>query len=163
MVGRANLKIGLFFLLISIFFTIFMVPTVSDEWRKASIADVEFFTVGPRFFPYLSAGIMGLLSILLIIESITKIRAGDRERHEPITTDQLKPVLAFILIGVVYIAVLPFLGVILATPLCLVVYFLYFELRNWFWIIGLSVSMTVIVYLCFAKLMMVPLPMGFFE
>jgi integral membrane sensor domain MASE1 len=71
--------------------------------------------------------------------------------------------LAFMGIGFGYIAVLPYLGVILATPLCLAVYFRYFEFHRWIWILLLSIGVTAIIYYCFAKLMMVPLPMGFLE
>ena len=163
MLSKVNIKIGLFFLILAILFAVFMVPTISEEWREASTADVEFFTIGPRFFPYLAAGIIAFLSIILIIDSSLKMRSGDTELFAPITADQLKPVCVFIVIGIVYISLLPFLGVLVATPPCLAVYFWYFELRKWIWVAAISIGTTVIVYLCFAKLMMVPLPMGFLE
>ena len=163
MLSRVDFKIGLVLLIFALLFAAFMVPTISEKWREASTADVEFFTVGPRFFPYLAAVIIGLLSIILIIDSRLKIRSGDSESIAPITAEQLKPVCVFIGIGIVYIVLLPYLGVLVATPLCLTVYFWYFELRKWIWVAALSIGTTIIVYLCFAKLMMVPLPMGFLE
>ena len=163
MLSKVDLKIGIVLLIFAILFAGLMVPTISDKWREASTADVEFFTVGPRFFPYLAASIIGLLSIIMIIDSRLKLRSGDSESFAPITKAQLKPVSVFIGIGILYILLLPYLGVIIATPLCLTVYFWYFELRNWIWIAALSIGTTLIVYLCFAKLMMVPLPMGFLE
>ncbi len=163
MLSKVNLKIGFFFLILALLFAVFMVPTISEKWREASTADVEFFTVGPRFFPYLAAVIIALLSIILIIDSWLKIRSGDSESFAPITAEQLKPVCAFIGIGIVYISLLPYLGVLVVTPFCLAAYFWYFELRKWIWIAALSIGTTMIVYLCFAKLMMVPLPMGFLD
>ena len=78
MLKHLNFKIGLFFLVLAFLFGLFMVPTVGEDWQKTAGADVEFFTVGPRFFPYLSAGIMALLSLLLMIDSALKARSGDR-------------------------------------------------------------------------------------
>lgn len=157
------MKIGLFFLSAALFFTFLLVPTISEDWRQSKIEDVEFFTIGPRFFPYLSAGIMGLLSLLLIFDVLLLKRAGAGETETPPPQPSLRPVLAFMGIGFGYIAVLPYLGVILATPLCLAVYFWYFEFHRWIWTLLLSIGVTAIIYYCFAKLMMVPLPMGFLE
>ncbi len=163
MFARINLRIGFLLLALALFFAIVMVPTVSEEWRQASTSDVQFFTVGPRFFPYLSAGIMGFLSIMLILESWLRIRSGLAKSRWVFPTERLKPVITSICIGIAYIAVLSPLGVIPATPLCLVVYFWYFGLRRWKWIIILPIGITAIIYICFEKLMMVPLPMGLLE
>ncbi len=159
----ADLRIGLFFLSAALFFAFLLVPTISEDWRQSKIEDVEFFTIGPRFFPYLSAGIMGLLSLLLIFDGLLRKRAGPGEAKTPSPKPPLRPVLAFMGIGCGYIAVLPYLGVILATPLCLAAYFWYFEFHRWMWTLLLAIGVTVIIYYCFAKLMMVPLPMGFLE
>lgn len=160
---RSNLKIGLFFLSAALLFVSLLVPTISEDWRQSKIEDVEFFTIGPRFFPYLSAGIMGLLSLLLIFDDLLRKSAGRRKAETTPPNRPLRPVLAFMGIGFGYIAVLPYLGVIFATPLCLTFYFWYFEFQRWNWVLLLSIGVTVLIYYCFAKLMMVPLPMGFLE
>jgi putative tricarboxylic transport membrane protein len=160
---RANLRIGLFFLSAALLFAFLLVPTISEDWRQSKIEDVEFFTIGPRFFPYLSAGIMGLLSLLLVFDDLFRKRARTRKAEPPPPQPSLRPVFAFMGIGFGYIAVLPYLGVILATPLCLAVYFWYFEFHRWIWTLLLSIGVTAVIYYCFAKLMMVPLPMGFLE
>ena len=163
MLKNINFRIGLFFLLLSVLFGIFLVPTVGEDWRKTAGADVEFFTVGPRFFPYLCAGIMALLSTLLMVDSVLKIKSGAKRSRPPIHKEQLKPVLVFMGIGTIYIFSLSFLGVLIATPLCLIVFFWYFDLRKWAWILPLAVGITALIYICFEKLMMVPLPNGFLE
>lgn len=163
MLKHLNFKIGLFFLILALLFGLFMVPTVGEDWQKSAGADVEFFTVGPRFFPYLSAGIMALLSLLLMIDGALKVRSGDRGSGTPIRKEELKPVLVFMGIGGLYILSLSILGVLIATPLCLIAYFWYFDLRKWSWILPLAVGITVLIYICFEKLMMVPLPLGFLE
>jgi integral membrane sensor domain MASE1 len=160
---RTNLRIGLFFLSAALLFASLLVPTISEDWRQSKIEEVEFFTIGPRFFPYLSAGIMALLSLLLIFDGLLPRVPGPGEAQTTSPQPPLRPVLAFMGIGFGYIAVLPYLGVILATPLCLAVYFRYFEFHRWIWTLLLSIGVTVVIYYCFAKLMMVPLPMGFLE
>jgi hypothetical protein len=160
---RTNLRIGLFFLSAALLFASLLVPTISEDWRQSKIEEVEFFTIGPRFFPYLSAGIMALLSLLLIFDGLLPKVPGPGEAETASPQPPLRPVLAFMGIGFGYIVVLPFLGVILATPLCLAAYFWYFEFHRWIWILLLAIGVTVIIYYCFARLMMVPLPMGFLE
>lgn len=160
MTVKLHLKVGCFFLILSLLFIVFMVPTISEDWREASFTDAELFAVGPRFFPYLAASIIALLSVVLIIGSSKEKTPVNSDIQGFITKEQLKHVSFFIIIGVVYISILNLLGVLIATPLILLCYFLYFEIKNWFLITALSIGTTIIIYFCFAKLMMVPLPMG---
>ena len=163
MFKHLNSKIGLFFLAFAFLFALFIVPTVSEDWRKTAGADIEFFTIGPRFFPYLTAGIMATLSVLLIIDGALQAKSGKKDSQSSINKEQLKPVLMFMAIGTVYVFSISFLGVLIATPLCLAAYFRYFGLRKWGWVVLLAGGITGAIYLCFEKLMMVPLPMGFME
>ncbi len=163
MLKDLDFKIGLFFLAFALLFACIIVPTVGEDWRQSTVGDVEFFTVGPRFFPFLTAGIMGILAILLMVGSLLRQKSGAAESRVPIHKEQLKPVLVFIGIGLLYIISLPLLGVIVATPVCLMVYFWYFDLRKWVWVLLLSIGITAVIYICFEKLMMVPLPLGFLD
>jgi putative tricarboxylic transport membrane protein len=158
-----DVKIGLFFLILALVVAFLLVPTIGQDWRQSKAADVEFFTVGPRFFPYLSAGIMAFLSLLLILGGLRQRRSGLDEPSPVPQRGQLNPVLAFMGIGTGYIAALPFLGVAVATPICLAAFFWYFELRRWTWILLFSIGVTIAIYYVFEKLMGVPLPMGFLE
>jgi len=163
MLKYLNFKIGLFFLVFALLFAIFIVPTVSDDWRKTAGADVEFFTIGPRFFPFLTAGIMAALSILLMIDTFSQLKTGKTPPPTSFNREQFIPVLMFMAIGALYIFSISFLGVLVATPLCLVAYFRYFDIRKWGWLLLLSFGITAAIYFCFEKLMMVPLPRGFLE
>ena len=158
-----DVKIGLLFVIFALVLVLFLVPTIGQDWRQSTAADVEFFTVGPRFFPYLSAGIMALLSLLLIIEGLRQRSSGASATRPVIRQDSLNPVLAFMGVGTGYLAALPFLGVAIATPLCLAAFFWTFELRRWGWILLFSIGVTIAIYYIFEKLMGVPLPMGFLE
>ena len=162
MTSRLDFKIGCFFLTLSLFVIVIMVPTINEDWREASSTGIEMFTIGPRFFPYLAALVIGILAMALIVGNIRKI--SDNEAGQTyFTTEELKHVFVFIVIGIIYIILLQMIGVMIATPLCLLSFFIYFEVRSWPWMIGLSLGTTIVIYLSFAKLMMVPLPMGFLE
>jgi len=158
-----DVKIGLLFLIFALVLGIFLVPTIGQDWRQSTAAEVDFFTVGPRFFPYLSAGIMAFLSLLLIFEGLRQRSSRANEARPVMRKDPLHPVLVFMGIGTGYIAALPFLGVAIATPLCLAAFFWTFELRRWGWIFLFSIGVTIAIYYIFEKLMGVPLPMGFLE
>jgi hypothetical protein len=160
MFRSVNFRVGLFFLAFSFFVTIFIVPTISEEWRQASTADVEFFTLGPRFFPYIAVGIIGFLSVILITQSWVQRRSRSTPHPSVFTSGTLRAVFTSIGIGLTYIVLIPLLGVILTTPLCLAAYFWYFRLRRWVWMIVVPIVLTAFIYICFGKFMMVPLPMG---
>jgi putative tricarboxylic transport membrane protein len=158
-----DVKIGFLFLIFALVVAFLLVPTIGQDWRQSKAADVEFFTVGPRFFPYLSAGIMAFLSLLLILGGIRHRRSQAYETGPVMKKAPLNPVLFFMGIGTGYIAALPLLGVALATPLCLAAFLRYFEFRRWGWILLISIGVTIAIYYIFEKLMGVPLPMGFLE
>ncbi|NIO12103.1 MAG: hypothetical protein GTO40_30405, partial [Deltaproteobacteria bacterium] len=105
----------------------------------------------------------GFLSVILILQSWWQHYSRLTSPRPVFASDVLKVVLTSIGIGVAYIVLIPFLGVILVTPLCLAAYFWYFGLRRWVWIIVVPIVLTAFIYICFGKFMMVPLPMGFFE
>lgn len=163
MTDKLNFKIGCFFLGLSILVIVFMVPTISEDWREASFMSAEMFAVGPRFFPYLAAAIIGILSIALIFTSTRNSKTTKEAKEVNFTLEQFINVIVFTVVGVIYTVLFQVLGVLIATPLCLLFYFIYFEVQSWVLRIGLSLGTTLIIYLCFAKMMMVPLPMGFLE
>lgn len=108
-------------------------------------------------------GFFMLYWIILYFNRSMKIKSGAQGSRSPIHKEQLKPVLVFMGVGTIYILSLSFLGVLIATPLCLIVFFWYFDLRKWVWILPLAAGITALIYICFEKLMMVPLPKGFLE
>jgi len=50
---------------LSLAFLIFGVPTISDDWMRA--AGAQYFTVGPRLFPYLAGGCCLLLGLWIAL------------------------------------------------------------------------------------------------
>jgi len=155
-----DLKIGLFFLSFSLIFAFLLVPTIQEDWAHSSKGRIQSYTLGPRFFPYLAAGLMGLLSIMLIVQNLRPHKLKINEDKLPPRKNEFYPVLAFMSMGMAYIIILPFIGVPLATPLCLFCFFWYFGNRNLTWILLFAMGVTVFIYGVFEKLMGIPLPMG---
>lgn len=155
-----DFKIGIFFLIFSLVFGLLLVPTIEENWSYSPKAKVQSYTLGPRFFPYLSASLMGLLSILLMAKSLYAKKQHAEENKLLRSKSGFQPVLVFMVIGSGYIAFLPYLGVALATPLCLLTLFWYFGVRKWIWILLFTIGVTIFIYVVFEKLMGIPLPQG---
>lgn len=69
-------------------------------------------------------------------------------------------VLISIALFVLYIAITPLLGYLVASALIMAAYLLHFGLRRWKTVVLLSVLLPVVLYLFFAKVMLVVLPKG---
>lgn len=159
----ADFKIAVFFLICASVFGFLLVPTIEEEWShspKGKGLSYTSYTLGPRFFPYLSASLMGLLSLLLLVKSLRSKKRHTEENKLPRPKSEFQPVLVFMATGTGYIAFLSYLGVALATPLCLLALFWYFGLRKWSWILLLTIGVTIFIYAIFEKLMGIPLPQG---
>lgn len=161
MTPKRNLQIGLLILGFALIFIFALVPTVREDLLKAD-KNIQFYVVSPRFFPYLASGLMALISAILIGHSWLKIKEFVNSSSD-IDKDRLKPVMMSMALAVAYITVLPYLGVLIATPIFLLLYFWYYGFRKGFWPIILSIGVSALIYLCFAKIMMIPLPMGFLK
>ncbi|RLA79817.1 MAG: hypothetical protein DRG33_03405 [Deltaproteobacteria bacterium] len=69
-------------------------------------------------------------------------------------------VLISIALFVLYIAITPLLGYLVASVLIMAVYLLHFGVRRWHTVVLLSILFPVVLYLFFAKVMLVVLPKG---
>jgi hypothetical protein len=59
-----------------------------------------------------------------------------------------------------YLFLMPSLGFPVATALLLAIFFLLLEEKRWPWVIGLALSATFLIYVCFAIGLNVRLPLG---
>jgi len=155
-----DFMIGLFFLAMALLFAIFMVPTIGEPWSGILEEEEEFYTVGPRFFPYLASGIVAACSLLLLVKSRREDRSSESVPITSFTLDQIKSAGAFVGIGLVYILLLHPLGVVVATPLCLASFFWYHGTRGWVGLLLVPLTVTAAIYIVFEKFMMIPLPEG---
>lgn len=111
--------------------------------------------VGPRFFPYMIAGFMGLLGLIMMAKSWRGASFTDRVELFP---EPVRHVLVTIALGAVYILLLPVPGVLVTTAIYLAISFVYFGMREWGVVLLLSTGITLLIYLVFHRLMSVPLP-----
>lgn len=155
------IRIGIAFLCIAAVFAFFIVPTVSEEWRKGS--EAEFFVVGPKLLPYLSAASMALLSLLLIASGLRERRRKESQEKGFWEWEKAAPVIVSIAIAAAYILLLPLLGFLIATPICMAVYFWYYGLKRRLFFAILVIAVPLIVYYCFYRLISVPLPRGLLD
>jgi putative tricarboxylic transport membrane protein len=147
-----DVRLGIGFLVLAITL-LALASTISDEWRRSTLAGDEFITVGPRFFPVTIAALMALLATLLIVSSRGKVSTNDRVRDGR----SMRPVLAFLVIAVAYVAAFPSWG-LLAAPFCLGAAYFYFGVRGWSMLVLVPVLVTALMFLCFERLMQIPLP-----
>ena len=106
--------------------------------------------------------VIGLMAVTAVIHAGVRLREG---RHG-IAADQAETGNGFVaslglfLIPLVYAWLLPRTGFYLTTPLFLVVFLLYVGERRWLVIFVSTLLITSIVFLIFAKLFYVALPVG---
>lgn len=112
---------------------------------------------GPRagFFPFyiglfiLGASIVNLVTVLL--------QRDDRPFAE---WNQLRQVLSVVIPTLVYVAIIPTLGIYAASLLLIAVFMRWFGRYGWSTVAGVSVFVPIVVFLVFEKWFLVPLPKG---
>ncbi|TKC18017.1 tripartite tricarboxylate transporter TctB family protein [Robertmurraya kyonggiensis] len=110
--------------------------------------------LGSKTFPIV-AGVIILLSSLLIFFH-NKVEDGEEEfgRYE------IKMILPFVLIIIIYIALLPLLGTIISTIFFMSLVMNRMNKGVWWKNIVISTSITIVFWLLFVILLKVPLPTG---
>jgi len=155
---KGDLKLGLVFLALSLTVIGGLIPGISEAWRRSTVAGDQFFTLGPRFFPYVACGLMILFSSWLTFSNWGRRRPEGPAQPDSSGSKGLWPVIVFVTLGVVYVVTLPYLGVLLATPVCLAVCFLYFGVRKWAWLVIFPLATTAVIVVAFESLLKVQLP-----
>jgi len=123
---------------------------------------VSSFTTGkhglsPRFFPYLVAAALGLLSLSLLIKNIRPNQeTGSRVEDKRVTGSTLLCILLFFL----YFIIIDWIGLVPASFLALIALMRLYGFRNWLWVFIFSVVLVVLLFFFFEKVALVPLPRG---
>lgn len=162
MLKSPDFEIGIFFLAFALLVAVFLVPGIGEGLGGFSASQEGFYTVGPRFFPLLAAGIIGLLSLLLILRSASQNRQAG-PLHRSLTGEQVKAVSIFLVIAFTYVALVAPVGLVLTTPLCLAALFWVYGLRRWYWLTVVPLVVIAVIYFCFEIVMDVQLPNGLLE
>lgn len=113
------------------------------------------FGPGPGFFPVWLSGILFILSLVYIYESIKK--KEDSEEKLP-TGTALKNVLFILTCLILFVILVKYLGFIITGSLFL--YSLLYGQYRWFISLGISIGVSVFVFWIFSSLLGVSLPHG---
>jgi hypothetical protein len=117
---------------------------------KRSLPD----TPDPSFFPWI------ITASLLILSSVLLVQGLRGARDAPDTAGGLRAPTVFLVLFVVYVAVLPFTGFVLASvPFFAALMWLYGE-RRLGWIGVVSIALPVILVFVFRHALQIPLPTG---
>jgi hypothetical protein len=138
---------------------------LADAWRLSNVvrADGTFRDViGPdRYLIVVSTGLL-ICGVWNLAASLRAIRhAGIREVAGKESKRNMVLLVAMVLI--LYTAVIPLLGYLLATALFFPVIYLIFGVRPWTKSVVVGVITTALFYVIFAYLAELPLPKGLFE
>ena len=134
--------------------------------------------IGADGFPKLLAGSLGVLALLLIIQTLLG-RSGSASREPsvpveasaspqdhataPSARQQHIRAAGMLAIGIVYVAVLETLGFVLSTLLMLLAVALYNGRRATLGLAAVAVAGATLLYLLFVRVLGVPLPPGFWS
>ena len=117
------------------------------------------FNVEWKLSPYLFPLIISFFLLILSISIITQGLKDESEKKEKSKID-IKSLLIFGLICILYLLVFNFLGFVLSTIILLVLLMILLGERRWWFILLVSVISSLVIYLLFAKYLSVMLPKG---
>ena len=138
---------GVFLFVVSVF-------GISMSFISHKDFNVEW-KLSPYVFPL-------IISFFLLILSFSIIKQGlkdESEKKEKSKID-IKSLLIFGLVCILYLLVFNFLGFVLSTIILLVLLMMLLGERRWWFILLVSVISSLIIYLLFAKYLYVMLPKG---
>jgi putative tricarboxylic transport membrane protein len=114
---------------------------------------------GMGFMACGASGIMALLSLILLIQSIVK-KKGVEESVHPFSGLFLGRVVGFVIAVLLYIVFLPFFGYLVATFLLMGTLLALVGRRKWWLLIMFPALSSIVSYYIFAKLFKCPFPTG---
>ena len=117
------------------------------------------FNVEWKLSPYLFPLIISFFLLILSISIIMQGLKNESEKKEKSKID-IKSLLIFGLICILYLLVFNFLGFVLSTIILLVLLMMLLGERRWWFILLVSVISSLVIYLLFAKYLSVMLPKG---
>lgn len=127
-------------------------------WQSFSFDYYSQYGPGPGLFPFWLSGILMVLSILLIIESV---------RKNPIKWTDILPqgegmkrVASIFVSLILFLIIVPYVGYAIASILML--FILFFGEFRWYWNLGLSIVVTLLMIVVFQVFLNVPLPSNSF-
>ncbi len=150
-------KKDLFFSLFINFFALLLIFWLIP--RHVSPHATALHGLTPQVFPYLVAGLLGVLGFVLTIKIIKKPhKKFDNNIEYKINKDAIFCVLLF---GV-YMFLIFYVGMLISSLMFLIVFMFFFGSQQWGKVTIISVFMIFILFIFFEKLALVPIPRGYF-
>ena len=145
---------GLVLLIFSLILAFYLTPDQVESHGSVPVA------LSPRLFCYLTAGLLGILSVMLIAASLKNGgRAGaGTSRYtswEPIVRGMICT-----LVACAYVAMSDYLGFFASTALAMVIFLVYFGVKRWWGILLFLIVLLGFVYLLFVQALKVVMPDG---
>lgn len=139
---------------LSLALLIFGVPTISNDWMSA--AGAQYFTVGPRLFPYVAGSLCLLFGALI---ALSRRPAGDMGAFlsDP---GVRRRTLGLAALSVAYVALLDVLGFVPASSLAMAVLMLAFGVRRWLLVLPVALLAPWLTALAFEHVLGLRLPEG---
>lgn len=146
---------GLILLAFSLILAFYLTPHWVASRGSVSAA------LSPRLFCYLTAGLLGMLSLILIALSLKNGQTAADENHpnswEPIIRGSICTAVAC-----VYIAMADALGFFVSTAFTMTIFLIYFGVKKWSGILLFLVIILGFIYLLFVVALKVVMPEGIF-
>lgn len=145
---------GLILLAFSLILAFYLTPNQVESHGSVPAA------LSPRLFCYLTSGLLGMLSMMLIVVSLkdsgrTNAGASQYSSWEPIARGMI---CAFV--ACVYIAMSASLGFFVSTALAMIIFLVYFGVKKWWGILLFLIVLLGFIYLLFVQALKVVMPDG---
>jgi len=108
------------------------------------------------FFPFY----IGLIIIIASVVNFATLFVGESEQGVFATWDQLGKVVSVVIPTAVYVALLPYIGIYVASGLLIAGFMRWFGNYSWMKAVAVGVAVPVMAFVMFERWFLVPLPKG---
>jgi putative tricarboxylic transport membrane protein len=141
-----------------VFFASLYLYTIAARYKGHEI----YGKLGPGFWPEFILIVMMILCFLVAVDAFRARKKSTKEKESEAfksAGSRIRFFSALILI-VAYFILMNMIGFIALTPFFLIAFMILLGEKSWFWMIILSVGMTIFIIIAFTQAMYVPLPRG---
>jgi len=152
--NRDNIA-GLILLVFSLILAFYLTPDQVESHGNVPAA------LSARLFCYITAGLLGVLSLILVIVSLKKNGQAAAETR-PASWEPLLRGLVCTAIASAYVALASLLGFFVSTALVMAIFLIYFGVKKWSGIMLFLIIVLGFIYLLFVEGLKVVMPDGLF-
>lgn len=141
-----------------IFFASLYLYTIAASYKGHEI----YGKLGPGFWPKFILIAMMILSLWVAVDAFRarKKSAGEKVSEAAKSAGGRIRFFSALILIIAYLILINIIGFIALTPFFLIAFMILLGEKSWFWMIILSMGMTILIILAFTQAMYVPLPRG---